>query len=132
MKTNAELQHDVLEELQYEPSVNSARIGVGAKDGIVTPNGAVASYAEKLATARAAERVGGVKAVVDELRVELPDNHERNDEDIARMAVDALKWDVQMPHMRIKLKVEQGRITLEGGVEHQCIRKLSRRMRCET
>src|SRR5579884_415953 len=72
MKTNAELQHDVLEELQYEPSVNSARIGVGAKDGIVTLNGAVTSYAEKLATARAAERVGGVRAVVDELRVELP------------------------------------------------------------
>ena len=119
MKTNAQLQSDVLDELQYEPSVDAAGIGVTVKDGIVTLSGDVKSYAEKWSATRAAERVNGVRAVVDELQVRLPEIHLRTDEDIARTVLNALKWDVTVPDDRIKVKVEHGYITLEGTVDYK-------------
>jgi osmotically-inducible protein OsmY len=119
MKTNVHLQQDVIDELQYEPSVEAAGIGVTAKDGIITLSGSVKSYFEKLSATKAAERVSGVKAVVDELKVRLSYTHQRGDEDIAQAALQALEWDVQVPHTKIMVKVEQGRVTLEGDVDYR-------------
>jgi len=117
MKTNTELQRDVIDELEFEPSVNAANIGVTAKKGIVTLTGKVSSYAEKYAATEAAERVIGVKAVTDEMKVDLPSIHQRDDEDIAEAAVNALKWHVLIPQNAIKVKVDKGWITLEGAVD---------------
>ena len=116
-KSNTQLQHDVLEELEYEPSVNASEIGVTAKDGILGLTGAVNSYAEKYAAVHAAERVVGVRAVTDEMKVDLPSMHVRNDEDIARAALNSLQWDVWVPNELIKMKVDSGWITLEGEVD---------------
>lgn len=118
-KSNSQLQQDVQQELKYEPSVNSSKIGVTANDGIVGLTGSVRSYAEKYAAVHAAERVAGVKAVTDELSVDLPAFHVRNDEDIARAAVNGLQWDVWVPAEHIKVKVESGWITLEGEVDYK-------------
>jgi len=118
-KSNTQLQQDVLQELKYEPSVNPSEIGVTAKDGIVGLTGNVKSYAEKYAAVHAAERVAGVKAVTDELKVDLPAFHVRNDEDIARAAVNGLQWDVWVPADQIKVKVDNGWITLEGEVDYK-------------
>lgn len=119
MKTSIQLQRDVMEELQYDPSVDASEIGVIAKDGIVTLTGTAKSYAEKWSASRAAERVSGVKGVADEVEVRLPDIHVRTDEDIARAAVNALEWDVMVPTERIKVKVEHGYVTLEGTVDYK-------------
>jgi osmotically-inducible protein OsmY len=116
-KTNAELQQDVLSELKYEPSVDASEIGVTADEGIVSLMGSVKTYAEEWAAVRAAERVAGVKAVTDELKVELPGSHVRNDQDVARAAINALKWDIRVPNERIKVKVAEGWITLDGNVD---------------
>ncbi len=118
-KGDAKLQQDVLQELKYEPSINTSEIGVTAKDGIVGLTGNVQSYVEKFAAVHAAERVAGVTAVTDELKVDVPTLHVRNDEDIARAAVNALEWDVWVPTNLIKVKVENGWITLEGEVEYK-------------
>ncbi len=119
MKTNTELQRDVMDELEFEPSVNAANIGVTAKNGIVTLTGKVSSYAEKYAAAEAAERVIGVKAVTDEMKVDLPSFHKRDDEDIAQAAVNALQWHVFIPEKAIKVKVNNGWVTLEGTVDYK-------------
>jgi len=119
MKSNTQLQQDVLQELEYEPSVDAAHIGVTAKDGIVGLAGNVKSYAEKYAAVHAAERVAGVKAVTDEMKVDLPALHVRNDEDVARAVLNALQWDVWVPNDRIKVKVDTGWITLEGEVDYK-------------
>ena len=79
MKTDSELQRDVLDELKWEPSVNAAHIGVSVKDGIVTLSGHVTSYWEKYVAERAAKRVYGVKAVANELDVKLPGSSQRTD-----------------------------------------------------
>ena len=68
------LQHDVLAQLEFEPSINAAHIGVAAKDGVVTLTGHVFSFEQKLAAERAARSVRGVKAVAQEIEVRLPAN----------------------------------------------------------
>lgn len=119
MQANKELQRHVLDELQFEPSVDAAGIGVTVHDGIVTLAGTVKSYAERTAAVRAVERVWGVKAVVDNMQVELVSLHQRNDEDIARAVVNAFEWDVFVPQDRIKVTVENGWVTLEGKVDNR-------------
>lgn len=114
-----EIKRTVESELSWEPSVDAAQIGVAVKDGIVTLSGRIPSYWEKVAAERAAARVSGVKAVVNELEVRLPGSSERTDEDVARAALDSLKWSVLIPHDRIKVKVSKGWVTLEGAVDWQ-------------
>lgn len=117
-KTNVQLQQDVLDELQFEPSVDAAEIGVTAKDGIITLTGKTKTYSEKWTATKAAERVSGVNAVVDQIKVDLSSTHERNDEDVARTALQALEWNVQIPHSQLIVKVEDGYITLEGQLDY--------------
>ena len=118
--TDLEIKTNVEAELSWEPSVHdAAAIAVAVKDGIVTLAGRVHSYWEKVAAERAAARVDGVKAVVNELEIQLPESNERTDEDIARAAVKALDWNVLIPGNRIKVKVSKGWVTLEGTVDWQ-------------
>jgi osmotically-inducible protein OsmY len=119
MKSDVQLQQDILDELDWEPSVNGAHIGVAVADGIVTLTGHVPSYAEKYAAERATKRVYGVKAVADELDVKLPGSAERTDEDIAAACVNALKADYSVPNEKIKIVVSKGWVTLEGEVGWQ-------------
>src|SRR6202049_4742413 len=108
-----EVKKSVESELNFEPSINAAEIGVAVKGGIVTLSGRVPSYWEKIAAERAAARVSGVKAVANELEVRLPGSSERTDEDIARAAVDTLRWTILVPQDKIKVKVYKGWVTLE-------------------
>ena len=109
MTHDSELQKAVLAELDWEPSVTAAHIGVTAKAGVVTLTGHVESYVEKYAAETAARRVKGAKAVAEELEVRLPSDIERDDGDIAAAAVDRLAWDVSVPKDSVKIKVEIGR-----------------------
>ena len=119
MKSDTELQRDVLEELKWEPSVSEKEIGIAAKDGVVTLSGFVESYAQKYAAERAASSVAGVKAVAEELEVRLPSIFARTDTELAHAAVSALKWDIQVPDDKISTTVEKGWIDLKGEVEWQ-------------
>jgi osmotically-inducible protein OsmY len=117
MKTDAQVQQDVIAELKWEPSVNAAQIGVEVKNGIVTLAGHVASYAEKWDAERAAQRVGGVKALAIELDVTLTGSSKRSDADIARSAESALQWTTFLPKDAVKITVEKGWITITGTVD---------------
>jgi osmotically-inducible protein OsmY len=117
--SDLQLRQDVLDELEFEPSVNAAHIGVAANKGVVTLSGFVTSYAEKAAAERATRRVKGVKAIAEEIEVRLPSHTKRADDDIAARAVDILKWQVGLPADRIKVKVEKGGVTLTGEVDWQ-------------
>jgi osmotically-inducible protein OsmY len=119
MKTDLQLQSDVLDELKFEPSIREVEIGIATKGGVVTLTGFVDSYAEKFSAERTAERVGGVKAVADEIKVKLPGTYQRSDTDIAHAVVNALRWDIQVPDDRIKASVDDGWIDLEGEVGWQ-------------
>ena len=128
MKTDAQLKDDVIEELRWDPQISDAdAIGVGVKDGAVILSGHVPSYAEKLAAAQAAERVNGVKAVANDLKVELP-GAPRDDVDIAEAIAHVLEWNVQVPEDRVHATVEHGWVTLEGEVDHDHQRREVERM----
>jgi len=127
MKTDRELQLDVLDELRWEPGVKATDIGATVKDGVVTLEGTVDSFAEKWAAEKAVKRLPGVKALAVELKVELPGSSERTDSDIARAAENALKWDVSVPYERIKVTMEQGFLTLEGEVDWEFQRSAAKR-----
>ena len=117
--TDKELRQDVLRELEWEPSLDAAHVGVAVKDGVVTLTGHVPSYADKWAAERAAKRVHGVRAVANELDVKLTVEAKRTDEDIAAAAVNALKAHVSVPADRIKVTVDKAWVTLEGEVDWQ-------------
>jgi osmotically-inducible protein OsmY len=117
MKTDAELQQDVMNELKWEPTLIAAEIGVAVKDGVVTLSGYVDSYVQKLTAERAAARVFGIRAVAEAIQVRLPGSLKRSDEDIAGMVANVLEWNVLVPHDRVKVHVQDGVVTLSGEVD---------------
>jgi len=116
MKNDRELQKTILDELEWDPSINSSRIGVSVEDGVATLSGEVESYPEKLSALHDASKVFGVRAVADEVKVRLPDYNERTDADIARSAANAIAWTATVPADCVKVLVENGWVTLEGEV----------------
>lgn len=112
--TEKEIQQAVLRELDWEPLVKSTEIGVSVKDGIVTLSGFVENYAKKYNAEKAAKRIYGVKAVVNDIQVKLASLDERTDEDIAKAALTALKARTTVPSDKIKVIVRDGWINLEG------------------
>ncbi len=117
MKTDGQLQRDVMDELKWEPTIRAAEIGVAVKDGMVTLSGSVDSYGKKWAADRAAKRVLGVKAVAEEIKVTLAGSYKRADKDIAQSATNVLDWNHWIPSNRVKVMVQDGRITLSGEVD---------------
>jgi osmotically-inducible protein OsmY len=116
-KTDTELKTDVLSELKYEPSVKVADIGVLVKDGTVTLNGYTTSYVEKNEAVRAAKRVAGVKAIADDIEVNLPGSLHRTDGDIAAAAASQIDWSTTIPVETVEITVREGWVTLAGEVE---------------
>ncbi len=128
MKTDSEIRDDVINELRWDPQItNPDAIGVAVTDGAVTLTGDISTYAEKLAAARAAERVYGVKAVANELQVKLP-GAPRDDTDIARAIAHGLEWNVQVPEGRVHARVQNGWVTLDGEVGYDYQRREVERM----
>jgi osmotically-inducible protein OsmY len=119
MKTDTQLQQDVMAELKWEPSIEAEKIGVEVKDGIVTLAGHLDSYMAKYKAEQAAMRVFGVKALAVELDVRLAASSQRTDADIARAARNALEWMTTPLSDKISIMVEQGCITLTGDVDWQ-------------
>lgn len=117
MKTDLQLKHDVEAELEWEPAVSTSNIGVEVAERVVTLSGHPSSFAEKLAAERAAQRVGGVRAVVVDMKVRLLDSDVRTDADIASVALSILHWTVGLHESAVHVQVEKGHVTLTGDVE---------------
>lgn len=116
MSDDKYLKQAVLDELNWEPSVNAAHIGVTTLDGVVTLMGSVETYAEKHAAETAALRVKDVKAVAEKIEVKLPYSVKHGDAEIAEAAIDRLAWNVSVPKDAVKVAVSKGWLTLTGEV----------------
>lgn len=127
MRTDQEIQRDVADELRWDPATATEEIAVAARDGVVTLAGEVHSYSRKLAAVHVAERVRGVTAVADEIEVRLPGDVTRSDRDIAHQVTTALRWDSEVPDDRIRVRVDEGWLTLEGEVEWRYQREAAER-----
>jgi osmotically-inducible protein OsmY len=128
MKTDAEIKEDVIRELRWDLQITDPdAIGVAVTDGAVTLSGHTPTYAEKLAAARAAERVYGVKAVANDLKVQLP-GMPRDDSEIAAAIAHVLDNNVQIPAGQVHARVQNGWVTLEGNVKYDFQRREVERM----
>jgi osmotically-inducible protein OsmY len=132
MNSDSQLQSSVLEELKWRPSVNAAHIGVTAKNGVVTLTGQVAHYTEKSEAEETAKAVYGVKGIANDIKIEFAGSFQPSDQDIAQAALNAMKWDFQVPNDKIKVIVKNGWVTLEGALDWEyqksaagrCVRNL--------
>lgn len=117
MKTDSEIQKDVMEQLKWEPFLNASEIGVAVKNGVVTLTGMVDTYSKKVYAERAAKKVAGVKAIAEDIQVGVSPAYRKTDAEIAEAVINALKWHTQIPDEKLKVKVEDGIVKLEGEVE---------------
>lgn len=128
MKTDVELKKDVMAELSWDPLVPETRVGVAVSDGVVTLTGHLDTYAQKVATRRAVERVSGVKAIAMELNVVPLGEHERSDTEIAAAVQHAVGWNTSLPKDRIRVTVEKGWVTLGGELDWDFQRRALERL----
>ena len=117
MKSDIEIQKDVIEQLKWEPFLNSAQIGVAVKNGIVTLSGQVDAYSKKVLAEKTAKKVAGVKAIAEDIQVGISPAYKKSDTEIAEAVVNALKWHTMIPEDKIKVSVDEGNVKLEGDVE---------------
>jgi osmotically-inducible protein OsmY len=113
------LRQSIIDELDFDPSVESAHIGVAAEDGVVTLSGYVKSYAEKIAAERAVKRIKGVRAIAEEIEIRYANDRKTSDDQIAKRALDILAWDTTIPPGKVQVKVQEGWVTLMGDVDWQ-------------
>lgn len=113
------LRQDVIDEIDFEPSVNAAHIGVAVDDGVVTLSGHVSSYAEKMAAEQAAKRVKGVRAIAQEIEVRYPNDLKTADDEIAKRALNILRWSAVVPKDAVQIRVQDGWVTLSGQLDWQ-------------
>jgi osmotically-inducible protein OsmY len=131
--TDKDLRRDVLDELDFDPSLDAGDIGVAVAEGVVTLTGHVGSFAEKGEAERAVRRVKGVRAIAQEIQVRPHDAKKIEDDQIAARALAIIDWSTHLPKDAIQVKVAQGWITLTGEVPwwfqadaaEEAVRKLS-------
>lgn len=126
MKNDLEIQTDVLNELKWQPFLKSSNIGVSVKDGIVTLSGMVDNYAQKIDAEKAVKKVTGVRAIAEDIQIGVSPVYKKTDTEIAESVMNALKWHAAVPEEKIKVKVEDGLVTLEGEVEWEFQRNSAR------
>ena len=128
MKSNETLQKDVQDAIKWEPLLNAAEIGVTVKDGIVTLTGTVDSYSKKSEAEEAAKKIAGVKAVVEKIEIHFGDTGKTSDLDIATEILNAFKWNWEIPGEKVKVKVENGWVTLEGNLNWNYQREAAKKV----
>jgi osmotically-inducible protein OsmY len=118
MNRNEQIQLDVLDELAYDPAVDSSSVEVTVTAaGVVTLKGRVPAYMQARAAERAAKRVRGVKAVANDLEVKPPEGFGLDDTGVAEASLQALRWSASVPKDAVRVTITRGWITLEGKVD---------------
>jgi BON domain-containing protein len=116
MESDQELKQGVGRELEWEPKVDAANVGVVVPDGTVMPTGYVPRYAEKSPALRAADRLYGVTALPDEIRTRPSGKNVQDDPAIAEAIKRAFDWSTIIP-ATVRAEVRNGAVTLGGDVE---------------
>jgi osmotically-inducible protein OsmY len=126
MKTDSQIQKDVMDQLSWEPILNASEIGVAVKEGVVTLSGIVDTYTKKMIAEKAVKKVNGVKAVALDIQVGVSPIFKKTDTEIAETVLNALKLHTAVKEDRIKMRIEDGVVTLEGDVEWEYQRKAAK------
>jgi len=115
--TDEELRRLVVDALEFDPRIDATAIGVAASNGVVTLTGHVNNFAEKYEAEKIVQHVKGVRGIAEEIQIRSDYEEQIADDHIASRIVDALNWNVVVPHSRVQVKVQQGWVTLSGEVD---------------
>jgi osmotically-inducible protein OsmY len=115
--TDSSLRQDIIDELDFEPSIDAADIGVAVENGIVTLTGHVPTYSQKVTVEDVVRRVKGVKGIAEEIEVRPVGSNRTADDEIAKRAVNPRGWNTSIPSGTVQVKVQKGWVTLTGKVE---------------
>lgn len=113
------LRQDIVDELDFEPSIDAANIGVAVENAIVTLTGHVPTYTQKMTVENVVRRVKGVKGIAEEIEVRPFGSNRTADDEIAKRAVNTLSWNTSVPDGAVQVKVQKGWLTLTGTVDWQ-------------
>ncbi|NDW05479.1 BON domain-containing protein [Jiella pacifica] len=113
------LRQDILDELEFEPSIEAAHIGVAVENGVATLTGHVPTYAQKRKVEEVVRRVKGVRGIAEEIEVRPLGSHRTADDEIARRSLNVIGWNTMIPDDKVQVKVENGWVTISGTVEWQ-------------
>ncbi len=127
MKSDSQIQEDIKREFKWDPLINETKIDVAVKNGVVTLSGNVDSYIKKLAAENAVKKIGGVKAIAEDIQIGVDTMDNKTDAEIASTVLNALKWHAAVEEKMIKIKVENGIVSLEGEVEWEYQRTNARK-----
>ncbi len=116
---DVDLRQDIIDELDFEPSIESADIGVAVAKGIVTLTGHVPTYQQKLTVEDVVRRVKGVKGIAEEIEVRPYGTNRAADDEIAKRAINTMTWNTSIPDDSVQVKVQKGWVTLSGTVDWQ-------------
>ena len=115
--SDIDIKQNILDALEFDPSVDAAAIGVAVNDGVVTLTGHVCTYSEKIKAEDLAMAIRGVKAIAQEIEVRPIGANTLADDEIAVRVLNAVRWNTSIPPDVVKVKVQNGWITLSGNVE---------------
>jgi len=110
-------RQNIIDELEFDPRIDASRIGVSVENGVVTLTGTVLNYGQKLAAERAAARVVGVRGIAQEIQVQPAHSPANDDAEIARRALDMMRWSTMVPEGQVLVAVENGHLTLTGALQ---------------
>ncbi len=127
MKTDLQIQEDVMDQLKWNPVLNSSAIGVAVQFGVVTLSGQVDTYAKKLEAEKVTKKVAGVKGIAEDIHVGISSNLQMTDTELAEAVLHVLKWTTSVPEGKISIQVEEGIVTLEGKLDWNIQRKAAER-----
>lgn len=117
MKSNEELQKDVVDAINWEPLLQAAEIGVMAHNGVITLTGAVNTYIKKAEAEQAAKNVAGVRSVIEKIEVVFNIHDTKTDAEITAAIANVFKWHWDIPTEKITVIVENGWVFLTGELE---------------
>jgi osmotically-inducible protein OsmY len=130
MRSDRDIEEDVTRELGWAPDIDAKDVAVKVTDGLVTLTGFVRSYLERNTAEFAVKRVVGVAGIANDIEVRLAAHNAATDPEIAREALAAIKHALPLLCERIRVLVNQGRITLEGELEWHFQREAAERAIC--
>lgn len=130
MKSNEELQQNVVAAINWEPLLHAAEIGVMVNEGLVTLTGAVNTYAKKGEAEQAAKNVIGVRKVIEDIKVVCNAKDQRTDAEIMKAIVNAFKWHWDIPTDKVSVIVENGWVYLSGELEWHYQKEAAKKALC--
>lgn len=119
MANNGSMYTTVMEKLNFEPRLDASNITVSIQGNhdIVLLSGHVGSFGEKLIAEKAVKNLANVRAVANDIEVNLSAKYQKSDVDIAKDVTRALKASFFVPEEDIQVVVRDGVVTLSGEVE---------------